>query len=315
MSSVGHRVTLREITAETVRAVVKLAVADDQTRFVASNGMSLAQALFAPEAWYRAIYFDDEPVGFVMLSDDSLLDPRPEQPEIGVWRFMVDARYQGRGIGRAALQLIIDHVRRKGLFQKLSLSYVPEDGGPEAFYRSLGFRPTGEIDDGEVVMELLLGEPAVQLDARAERLLRLARDVAEGQADFHAVKGPGVGDRATLTYMAALCEAARHTFGVDLSEFRGCGDTALAADFYFPDEGVMVEIALGLPNPGSEFEKDIVKALPSGASLSAQHHPGGKPWSSARSPSALRSRTWPRPGRSTSGWASAAWAGNRPRVG
>jgi diamine N-acetyltransferase len=160
MSTVADRVTLREITAETVRAVVKLAVAEDQTRFVASNGMSLAQALFAPEAWYRAIYLDDEPVGFVMLSDGSLLDPPPDEPEIGLWRFMVDARYQGQGVGRAALQLIIDHVRRKGRFQKMTLSYVPEDGGPEAFYRSFGFRPTGEIDDGEVVMELLLSEAA-----------------------------------------------------------------------------------------------------------------------------------------------------------
>jgi diamine N-acetyltransferase len=159
MSSVSDRVTLREITAETVRAVVKLAVAENQTKFVASNGMSLAQALFAPEAWYRAIYLDDELVGFVMLSDDSLLDPPPEQPEVGLWRFMVDARYQGQGVGRAALQLIIDHVRRKGRFEKLSLSYVPEDGGPEAFYRSFGFLPTGEIDDGEVVMELELGGP------------------------------------------------------------------------------------------------------------------------------------------------------------
>jgi diamine N-acetyltransferase len=160
MRSVADRVTLREITADTVRAVVKLAVAEHQTNLVASNGMSLAQALFAPEAWYRAIYLDDEPVGFVMLSDESLVDPLPEEPEIGVWRFMVDARYQGQGIGRAALQQIIEHVRRKGLFQKLSLSYVPEEGGPEAFYRSFGFRPTGEIDEGEVVMELLLNTPA-----------------------------------------------------------------------------------------------------------------------------------------------------------
>jgi len=158
MSDIADRVTLREITAETVRAVVKLAVAEDQTRFVASNGMSLAQALFAPEAWYRAIYLDDEPVGFVMLSDDSLLDPPPERPEIGVWRFMVDAKHQRQGVGRAALRQVIEHVRRKGLFQKLSLSYVPEEGGPERLYLSLGFRPTGEIDDGEVVMELDLND-------------------------------------------------------------------------------------------------------------------------------------------------------------
>lgn len=152
-------VTLCEITAETVIPVVKLKVAEDQNRFVAPNAVSLAQALFAPEAWYRAIYLGDEPVGFVMLSDDSLRDPVPAQPEIGVWRLMVDARHQRRGIGRAALQLVIEHVRRKGLFDRLSISYVPGEGSPEALYRSLGFEPTGEVDEGEIVLALALERP------------------------------------------------------------------------------------------------------------------------------------------------------------
>ena len=160
MGTVADRVTLREITAETVRAVIKLSVTEQQNRFVAPNAVSLAQALFAPEAWYRAIYLGDEPVGFVMLSDDSLLEPGPESPEIGLWRFMVDAKHQHQGVGRAAMQLVLVHVRRKGLFEKMSLSYVPEEGSPERFYRSFGFRPTGEMDDDEVVMELVLSEPA-----------------------------------------------------------------------------------------------------------------------------------------------------------
>jgi len=150
------RVTLREITADTVGSVIKLAVTDSQKGFVATNAVSLAQALFAPEAWYRAIYYEDEPAGFVMLSDESLREPPPENPCIGVWRFMIDARYQGRGIGRAALLLVVEHVKAKGLFRSLELSYVPGPGCPEPFYRSLGFRPTGKIDDGELVMELLL---------------------------------------------------------------------------------------------------------------------------------------------------------------
>jgi diamine N-acetyltransferase len=148
------RVTLREITAETVRVVANLTVAEHQRRFVASNAMSLAQALFAPEAWYRAIYLADEPVGFVMLSDQTLLDPVPERPEVWVWRFMVDAKHQHLGVGRAAMRQVIEHVRTKRVVDALFLSFVPEDGGPEAFYRSFGFRPTGAIDDGEVVMVL-----------------------------------------------------------------------------------------------------------------------------------------------------------------
>jgi len=159
MQSIADRVTLREITADTVRAVTKLAVTEYQNRFVAPNAVSLAQALFAPEAWYRAIYLDEEPVGFVMLSDDSLIDPLPQNPEVGVWRFMVDAKHQYKGIGRAAMLLVIEHARSKG-FKKLALSYVPEEGGPEQLYLSLGFRPTGEVDEDEVVMELALSASA-----------------------------------------------------------------------------------------------------------------------------------------------------------
>lgn len=156
MANLSDQVTLRVITAETVRTIIKLKVAEHQNRFVAPNAVSLAQALFAPEAWYRAIYLGEEPVGFVMLADDTLIDPVPENPEVGVWRFMVDERHQRKGIGRAAMRLVIEHVRSKGVFRKLALSYVPEEGGPEQLYLSLGFRPTGEMDEGEVVMELPL---------------------------------------------------------------------------------------------------------------------------------------------------------------
>jgi len=156
MGSIADQVTLREITADTVRAVINLAVTEYRNRFVAPNAVSLAQALFAPEAWYRAIHLDEEPVGFVMLSDESLLDPIPENPKVGVWRFMVDAKQQRKGIGRAAMLLVIEHVRSKGIFKKLAISYVAEEGGPEQLYLSLGFRLTGEVHADEWIAELPL---------------------------------------------------------------------------------------------------------------------------------------------------------------
>ena len=159
MPSSDPTVSLREITADTVISVIKLSVAESQKRLVAPNAVSLAQALFAPEAWYRAIYVAEEPAGFVMLHDESLRSPAPETPNVSVWRFMVAEQFQGRGIGRSAMQLVIEHVRRKGWFSKLELSYVPADGGPEPFYLSMGFRNTGRVQDGEHVMELVLAEP------------------------------------------------------------------------------------------------------------------------------------------------------------
>ncbi len=150
------QVTLREITSDTVISVVKLSVAEHQQNFVAPNAVSLAQALFSDAAWYRAIYHGDELVGFVMLYDESLSTPPPEAPSVGVWRFMIDERHQGKGIGRAALLQVIEHVRAKGLFSALELSYVPGPRCPEPFYRSLGFQPTGRMEDDEIVLSLPL---------------------------------------------------------------------------------------------------------------------------------------------------------------
>ena len=150
------RVTLREITADTVIAIVKLSVSEAQKGFVASNAVSLAQALFAPEARSRAIHVNDELAGFVMLEDESLRAAPPPQPKVGVWRFMIDKRFQGQGIGRAAMMQVIDHVRDKRCFEALELSYVPGPGCPEPFYLGLGFRHTGRVDGKETVLELPL---------------------------------------------------------------------------------------------------------------------------------------------------------------
>lgn len=148
-------VTLREITAQTVRGVLWLSVGPGQERFVAPNAVSLAQALFSPEAWYRAAYRGDELVGFVMLSDEKGKQPPKEEPGIGLWRLMVDQRYQGQGIGREIVKLVADHARSRG-YDKLFTSYVPGPDGPERFYLGLGFVPTGEVDHGEVVAALAL---------------------------------------------------------------------------------------------------------------------------------------------------------------
>ena len=151
-------VTLREITEDTVRGVLRLAVAPGQERFVASNAISLAQALFSREAWYRAAYRGEELVGFVMVSDEANKVPPKEKPEIGLWRLMVDQRFQGQGIGREIVNRVAEHARARG-YDKLFTSYVAGPEGPEAFYLGMGFVPTGDVDHGETVAALEIGSP------------------------------------------------------------------------------------------------------------------------------------------------------------
>jgi diamine N-acetyltransferase len=145
-------VSLREITSDTVHAVIKLAVHPDQAGFVASNAVSLAEALFSDEAWYRAVYADEEIVGFVMLSDETLKTSPPAEPNIGLWRLMIDAKHQRRGIGRDVMRLVLEYVRARPNVHYFYTAYVPEPGGPGPFYLSLGFKPNGEIEDGEVIV-------------------------------------------------------------------------------------------------------------------------------------------------------------------
>jgi diamine N-acetyltransferase len=140
----GAVVTLDEITQETVRVVCRLMVAPEQAKLVAPNAVSIAQAYFSPNAWFRAIAADGVPVGFVMLYEE------PDKPEYTLWRFMIDAREQGKGFGRAAIGLVLDHVRTLPGATELRTSWFDAPGGPAPFYVGLGFVPTGEVDEGEV---------------------------------------------------------------------------------------------------------------------------------------------------------------------
>lgn len=143
-------VTLREVTSDNLDEILRLKVKPEQEKFVANNAISIAQAHFEPKAWFRAIYADETPVGFLMLYDD------PEKTDYFLWRFMIDARYQGMNFGRRALELLIEYVRSQPNATELLLSYVPEEGSPEKFYSGLGFVNTGEVHDGENVMSLLM---------------------------------------------------------------------------------------------------------------------------------------------------------------
>jgi diamine N-acetyltransferase len=147
----GAAVSLREVTAETVRAICLLQVAEHQKSIVAPNAQSIAQAYFHREnAWFRAIYAGEEPVGFVMLWDE------PEKARYFLWRFMIDARYQRLGYGSRALELVIDHIKTRPGATHMTVTYDKIPAGPEGFYRRRGFVETGETIGTEHVAKLVL---------------------------------------------------------------------------------------------------------------------------------------------------------------
>jgi diamine N-acetyltransferase len=161
-------VSLREITADTVREICKLSVMPSQKNLVAENAISIAQAHFSDHAWFRAIYADDTAVGFIMLHDE------PEKPEYFLWRMMIDGRYQRMGFARRAMEFLIEYVRTRPNATQLLTSVVQEEGGPQGFYEGLGFELTGEYEEKEAVMRL--GPRATGVSCI---LARLSTDVPE----------------------------------------------------------------------------------------------------------------------------------------
>src|SRR6185437_11337178 len=99
------------------------------------------------------------------------------------------------------------------------------------------------------------------MQSYVDTLTAWIRALAARSPDFAAGKDAGTGDHATNSFMRQLRGDAEAAFRVDFSEKKICGNNNFAVDFYFPSEGAVVEVALGLPNPASEFEKDILKAL------------------------------------------------------
>tara|TARA_B100001057_G_scaffold432322_1_gene460383 strand:- start:382 stop:837 length:456 start_codon:yes stop_codon:yes gene_type:complete len=132
-------INLKEITSKNLKSIIDLNVKDDQKDYVASNSVSIAQGHYSNSAWFKGIFNDNRPVGFVML------DLIEEEYKCFLWRFMIDHKYQGKGFGKIALTQVIDFVRSLNLYTYIATSYVPAENGAGGFYKNFGFIESEEI--------------------------------------------------------------------------------------------------------------------------------------------------------------------------
>ena len=151
-------VSLREVTIQTFGAICDLSdtLSEAHSHMVAPNVRSIALAYFSRHAWFRAIYADETPVGFLMLHIGTSPEERIQVPGYFLWRLMIAAPYQGLGFGRRAMELVMDKIRAEGATELLASCHQGE-GSPEGFYRKLGFRPDGTMFGHEVGLRLELG--------------------------------------------------------------------------------------------------------------------------------------------------------------
>lgn len=154
----AEKITLKKITRGNLDSVLNLRVKPKQEFLVATNAVSIAQAHFYKGSWYRAIYLDDTPIGFVLLVDSTLKYKQIKQktPYFYLWRFMIDEKYQGKGYGQKAVELVINHLKTRPNAKEVTLHHAQTDGNAGLFYERLGFKLTGKILHDEVERKLIL---------------------------------------------------------------------------------------------------------------------------------------------------------------
>ena len=159
MSRRADGISLRELTDANRAEAERVSVTADQSNYVASVSESLVEAAETPNAcpWYRAVYAGDVLVGFIMISDGISVEYPEYLGPYFLWRLLIDVQWQGRGYGRAALDLVVDYLRTERHAPTLLTSVSPGSvGSPMGFYVTYGFAPTGEVFEGEAVLALPL---------------------------------------------------------------------------------------------------------------------------------------------------------------
>ena len=147
----GEPVTLKPVDDTNWGAVADVAPRDDQREFVAALAARYLLLADRGGVWNSlAILTSGQVVGHAMWAFDA------DDGAHWIGGVIVDASAQASGIGRAAMQTLIGWLRAEQSASAVRLSYAERNDVAARLYSDLGFQPTGEIENGEIVAELLL---------------------------------------------------------------------------------------------------------------------------------------------------------------
>lgn len=120
----------------------------EQRAFVAPVTRYLTMCAYDGGTWKPlAVESDGSVVGFAMEAVD------PADGSYWIGGFLIDAAWQRRGFGRAAVHMMVSRAQ-EALRPSVALSYQPANTVAQRLYASLGFVETGEIEDDEIVARL-----------------------------------------------------------------------------------------------------------------------------------------------------------------
>ena len=144
-------IELREIDKENWASVARMELPEFQTRFVASNALTIAESKFYPANKVLGIFSKNEPVGLIAYCKNGEF----RQGDYWIFRFMISYVHQNKGYGNQALHACVERLRNLGAL-RIIVMCGPKNDVAYKMYKGVGFSKAGILDDGDIWLKLVL---------------------------------------------------------------------------------------------------------------------------------------------------------------
>ncbi len=136
---------LKDIDMDNLFPILNLKLKEEDRHKVATNMFSLAEAYADKVSEPKAIYHNNDLVGFVMYDYNEI------KQTASITRLMIDYHYQRKGYAYEAMQKVIDLLKQKNGISTIRISYHPHNEKARKLYFKLGFSEISDKSNGETV--------------------------------------------------------------------------------------------------------------------------------------------------------------------
>ena len=147
------KITLVRIDESNFIDAFNLKLKNGQEHFVSHPIRSLAQAyVYYHQCCPFGIYLEDTMIGYVMVIYDYDLEV------YNIWHMMIDQKYQQKGYGQRAMEECLSYIKSKpfGSSNQVVLTCSKENFAALHLYRKFGFTETGNADEDEIELALIM---------------------------------------------------------------------------------------------------------------------------------------------------------------
>ena len=135
---------LISVTEDNWMDVASLSVKEEQKKYVAPAIGILARGYVYRDCNAKIYAFENDGV---IVGTALVREFTDEPPGYDLQQFMIDEKYQGKGYGSRALELILDELRKEGRYDHVELCVKKADAEAIRLYGKHGFADSGYVDE------------------------------------------------------------------------------------------------------------------------------------------------------------------------